>query len=80
MYGPSLCRPTLLWAEFAMGRDVQLPMEMHSSVHYLFHPTYKLFYISFLAFFSASFMGKMFPSKIHKYNPLASQTESKNHN
>ena len=24
-YGPSLCRPTLLWAEFAMGRDVQLP-------------------------------------------------------
>ena len=20
MYGPSLCRPTMLWAEFAMGR------------------------------------------------------------
>ena len=24
-YGPSLCGPTLLWAEFAMGRDVMLP-------------------------------------------------------
>ena len=33
-----------------------MSMEMHSSVQYLFRPTYKPFYISFSAFFSASFM------------------------
>ena len=25
MYGPSLCRPTLLWAEFAMGQVCYWP-------------------------------------------------------
>ena len=33
-----------------------MSMEMHSSVQYLFRPTYKPFYISFSAFFSASFV------------------------
>ena len=33
-----------------------MSMEMHSSVQYLFCPTYKPFYISFSAFFSASFV------------------------
>ena len=33
-YWPSLYGPSWLWAEFVMGRDVQLPNKQHTNTNY----------------------------------------------